>query len=280
MQKMILTQEDLQQLKQVELDAFKAFIDVCERLNLRYYLLGGTLLGAVRHKGFIPWDDDIDVGMPRADYEIFLEKAQALLPEKYFVQSNRVEKEFPYNYAKIRDVETTYLESSVAHLSICHGAFIDVFPLDFYPDADKEKDFFKKKVNLTRRIENVFGGVYKRVWWKKIICFLLAPMSLQKALEEREKLYLSATDKGRTANYSGAWGEKEIVPTEWYGEGSVLEFEGLSVRAPKEYEKWLTQVYGEYMKLPPEEKRVGHHYVDAFDLHAPYTKYTQGRDKK
>ena len=277
---MILTQDDLQQLKQVELNAFKAFIDVCEQLNLRYYLLGGTLLGAVRHKGFIPWDDDIDVGMPRADYEIFLEKAQKLLPEKYFVQSMHTEKDFFYNYAKIRDVETTYLESSVAHLRICHGVFIDIFPLDWYPAETEIKSFFKKKTNLTRRIENVFGGVYKRAWWKKILCFLLTPVSTREALERREQLYLSATDKRKTANYSGAWGDKEIVPTEWYGEGRILEFEGLSVRAPKEYEKWLTQVYGDYMKLPPEEKRVGHHYVDAFDLNAPYTKYTKGRDEK
>lgn len=83
----------------------------------------------------------------------------------------------------------------------------------------------------------------------------------------------SKSNGRKIANYCGAWGEKEIVPKEWYGEGSLLEFEGLWLNAPKEYDKWLTQVYGDYMKLPPAEKQVTHHYTDIIDLDNSYTKY-------
>ena len=79
------------------------------------------------------------------------------------------------------------------------------------------------------------------------------------------------------ANYGGAWGKKEIVPASWYGEGTKVMFEGMELKAPAEYDKWLTQVYGDYMQLPPVEKRVGHHYVDAVDLYAPYTQYMRNR---
>ena len=277
---MVLKEEDLQQLKEVELEMFKAFISVCEQLGLRYYLLGGTLLGAVRHKGFIPWDDDIDVGMPRADYEIFLEKAQALMPAPYFVQNLRTEKTCPFNFCKIRNSNTTYLESSVAHLPINHGVFIDIFPLDGYPTKQEEKAFFRTNTLLSWRIQNVFGGPVKKPWWKKLISVLLMPISVEQAVQKRETLYCSASNTEKTANYSGAWGAKEIVPTEWYAEGCEVEFEGLAVRAPKEYDKWLTQVYGDYMQLPPEEKRVGHHYVDVFDLNASYVEYVSKGEKK
>lgn len=277
---MVLTQENLQELKDRELDAFKAFISVCETLRLRYYILGGTLLGAVRHKGFIPWDDDIDVGMPRADYEVFCEKAQALLPEKYFLQNIHTEKEYLLNFSKIRDSETTYLESGVAHLNIHHGIFIDIFPLDGYPTEKEEKSFFFQEKIFMARLASAVRGSNQCPWWKSLVSYILMPMPIRKAVEQREKRLKSATQSHKTANYCGAWREKEIVPTEWYGEGRLVEFEGLQVYAPQAYDKWLSQVYGDYMQLPPEEKRVGHHFVDAFDMRAPYTKYTKERSGK
>ena len=135
----VYSQEQLQKMQEVEIDLFKAFIEVCQKLQLKYYLLGGTLLGAVRHKGFIPWDDDIDVGMPRKDYEIFIQKAQDLLPEHYFVQTLYSEPTIPYNFCKIRNSNTTFVEYSIKKLNINHGVYIDVFPLDGYPNDKKEQ---------------------------------------------------------------------------------------------------------------------------------------------
>ena len=95
----------------------------------------------------------------------------------------------------------------------------------------------------------------------------------KKAIIERERLYTSCTSASRLANHSGAWGAKEIVPAEWYGDGCLMEFEGLTVMCPAEYDKWLGQVYGDYMTLPPVEKRVAHHYVDIIDLEKSYKEY-------
>ena len=275
---MELTKEQVEKLKIIELEIFKQFISVCEKLNLKYYLLGGTLLGAVRHQGFIPWDDDIDVGMPREDYEIFIREAQQYLPVRYFVQTNVTDPDLPMNFAKVRDSETTYIETSVKDRKINHGAYIDVFPLDKHPDDEKElKKFQKKNVQLFRIIRKVFT-LDKRVSFlrhvkQKLIQLLPSRYSWKKAVALREELLKSNKGEKMLANYCGAWGKKEIVPTEWYGEGAELTFEGLKVNAPKEYKAWLTQVYGDYMQLPPEEKRVGHHYTEIIDLEKSYTEY-------
>ena len=119
-----------ERLKAIELDILKAFIDVCKKNSLNYYLLGGSCLGAVRHHGIIPWDDDIDVGLLRADYNKFMEVGQKYLPEHYFLQNYRTDPEYYVNFAKIRDSRTTFIESSLKNLHINHGVYIDVFPLD------------------------------------------------------------------------------------------------------------------------------------------------------
>lgn len=274
---MKVTDEQLQELKQIELNMFQTFIQICSQLNLRYYLLGGTLLGAVRHKGFIPWDDDIDVGMPREDYEVFLEKAPAFMPEHLFIQSINSEPEYLMCFAKIRNSNTTFLETSINHLNINHGVFIDIFPLDYYPADEKERKAFEKKKNqYNARITMEFNlpkGPFKTRL--KLMAIRLLNPSLKKAIEKREKLYRSVPASAYMANLGGAWGAKEIVPAQWYGEGTTLEFEGMEVSAPVKYREWLTQVYGDYMQLPPEEKRVSHHYVDVMDLQKSYKAYVR-----
>ena len=98
---------------------------------------------------------------------------------------------------------------------------------------------------------------------------------VKSALDKQNKLFTEATQSRILANYCGAWGKKEIMPAEWYGKGKCIEFEGIQVKAPKEYEKWLTQVYGDYLKLPPVEKRITHHFTELIDLEKPYTEYVK-----
>ena len=279
-----MDKQTVDDLKQIELMMLKAFIECCNQLGVNYYLIGGSLLGAVRHKGFIPWDDDIDVGMLREDYELFISRGQEFLPDYYFLQSVNSEKNILFNYAKIRDSRTTFIETSIKRSAINHGVYIDIFPLDYYPeDVTEQKAFDKKRRLLGWRIRKEFTlpkqnrGTYIQEIRRKILglLFCIKYPNVRKAIEERELLYKSFHSSGIIANFSGAWGKKEYVPSEWYGKGETAEFEGLQVRIPAKFEKWLSQVYGDYMELPPEEKREAHHYTEIIDLKKPYTHYTE-----
>ena len=273
------TQEQLAELKQIEKEMLRVFVGVCERLHLRYYLMGGTLLGAVRHQGFIPWDDDIDVGMPREDYEVFLSRGQEYMPNHLFIQSIFSDAEYPMCFAKIRNSETTFIETSVHHLKMNHGVYIDIFPLDYYPDDEAErKRFDKKKSVYDRRILSVFNfSDKKRFTTRGLSCLLkLRYPSVKAVVHKRESLYRSVRKSSMIANHGGAWGKKEIMPLDWYGEGALLMFEGMKVSAPTQYHNWLTQVYGDYMQLPPVDKRVSHHHNDVIDLHKSYKEYVGG----
>ena len=147
-------------LQAKELSLLRAFTDVCEKLELEYFLVCGSALGAVKYKGFIPWDDDVDVALKRADYDVFLERAQELLPDGIFLQNHRTDPAYPNIFSKLRDSNTTYIEKSVAHLPINHGIYIDVFPLDEYPTAERErrrlertKSACKKKLSCAYALE-------------------------------------------------------------------------------------------------------------------------------
>ena len=276
----VFDSEKLQRLKQIETEMLKECISICDKLGIKYYLIGGTLLGAVRHKGFIPWDDDIDIAMTRMDYCRFLKEAPAMLPGNLFLQSMYSEKDALFNFAKIRNSDTAFIETSVKDLDINHGVFIDIFPLDVFPDNRLyEKIFLFFKHCLRLRVgRGFFAESHKKSSLKNriinaILSTILFAVTPHRAVKMRDRLYTSAKKGTRLANHSGAWGVKEIVPMEWYGEGTFLEFEGISVRCPAEYKKWLMRVYGDYMKLPPVEKRISHHYVEVADLEKSYKEY-------
>ena len=272
------TPEQLKKMKALELDMLRSFVDICDQLSLRYYLVGGTLLGAVRHQGFIPWDDDIDVAMPRQDYEVCLREGQKYLPEYYFLQCLDTDRAYAMNFAKIRDSRTTFVEYAVRKFPMNHGVFIDIFPLDYYPDGEKEQkkmDFHQKIFKYRTRAAVEVPKAARHSFPVELglntlaaLCCLIYP-NYRKAREHREKLHRSVASGERWANYCGAWGKKEIMPAAWFGAGVPLTFEGLAVKGPEQWDKYLTNVYGDYMQLPPVEKRVGHHYAQVIDLDEP-----------
>lgn len=273
-----MNKENVEKIKQIELDIFKAFVDVCDKLGLEYFVVDGTCLGAVRHHGFIPWDDDIDVGMLRKDYEIFLEKGQELLPEGLFLQTRKTDPEYPMNYAKIRNCNTTFLESSVRNCKMNHGVYIDVFPLDYYPQKKcTQKVLEFKKFWLRMCIRNVFEIDEKTIKEKIVkIPMWLAKVrygSIKNALEKQDALHQSTAKSDLIANQGGAWGKKEIVPAEAFAYSVKVPFEGIEVKVPCGYDQYLTHVYGDYMQFPPVEERVTHHFTDVIDLERPYTDY-------
>lgn len=278
---MVLNKEELRRLQSIEVDMLKEFVRICNELRLKYYVIDGTLLGAVRHNGFIPWDDDIDVGMPRKDYEVFLKKAPEMLAEGLFLQNNHTDKEYCLNMSKIRNVNTTFIEKECRRQNIRHGVFIDIVPLDNYPLSFCSRLWldFKRKI-LGWRIGKGFvwevpNPIKRMVKELMYACLSLVWTETKEAVEAREKLFSSFPYTGLIVNFSCLSGKKDVIPAEWYGEGCDLDFEGIKVRAPKEYHKWLTQVYGDYMKLPPKEKQVAHHHTTIIDLDHPYTDYLE-----
>ncbi len=271
-----------EKLKEVELDILKAFIEVCEKLNLKYYALGGTMLGAVRHHGFIPWDDDIDVGMLRKDYEIFMEKGQELLPEHLFLQNRKTDSECPVPYAKIRDSRTAFIETVYKYKKMNHGIFIDIFPLDYYPDNDSEgKRLFGKKKRIAYRMYREYNipGETKSPPVKEFVknfvstALIAVYPSGYKAEDKFDEKLKSLKKSRRVTNYYGVWSKKEIVPCEWYGDGCNGVFEGIIIKLPSQYDKLLTQIFGDYMEYPPVEERITHHYTEVIDPCNSYLKY-------
>ena len=268
---------DKDELIQKELDIVKAFIALCEKHHLRYYAAGGTCLGAIRHQGFIPWDDDMDLSMPRSDYDKFLQLAPKELPGKYFVQTYLSDPDFREPFAKIRDSETTFVETYNQRLEINHGIWVDIFPIDGIPNSKcklKRILFFKKLVR-----GYVGKDYYPRSFTRKVgarLCqILLFTRNTQKTLMRLDKKCKKYPfDKcEKTILYGGTWGLKEIHSRSTYEDGVKVKFENLMISVPKEYDTYLKELYGDYMKLPPKEQQVGRHLCSVCDLKKSYKEY-------
>lgn len=264
---------DLQK-KQFEL--LKCFTDICSKLDLQYYLVCGSALGAVKYGGFIPWDDDVDVALPRRDYEIFLEKAPDYLPKNFFLQNYRTDKQFPMVFTKLRNSDTTYVEKYYKDLDIHHGVFIDVFALDGYPQSRKEQVSFDKRMKSFVRKSSCSLDV-PRSKKAKLLCtalrFLGFHKCTQKTLYKYEAMLKEYSEKYNDilCNFGNFRGTPEKTPKDIYGRGCKMTFEGLEVIVPKQYDKYLREKYGDYRKDPPLNEQTGHHYYAALDLENSYT---------
>lgn len=263
------------QVKEFEL--LKCFIEICEKLNLKYYLLNGSALGAIRHNGFIPWDDDVDVGLMREDYEAFLDKAPSFLPGYFFLQNYKTDPCFPAIYSKLRNSDTTFVEKSYSKLNINHGIYIDIFPLDGYPQNKMTQFFFEiKKKSYKRKLACAFD--VSRGIKSKIPYVINIALGYQKktniTAQKYEKMLMkySAEDENIIANHGNWQGKLEYCDKSQYGNGFKTSFEGLSVTVPEKYDEYLTQKYGDYMELPAENERIGHHYYSVLDVNKPYNK--------
>lgn len=252
---------EISRAKQVMVDILLDVHNLCRKHGINYWIDFGTLLGAVRHKGFIPWDDDIDITMPRDDYNRFITIALDELQPKYFVQLKRTDKSYTRDWLKIRDRNSVFLEYGTVQKSKSgkHGVFIDIFPLD---RIDKRN---KKYYQLLRRLYQV--NPFKRQFASfnnKALHFLFSPVYLFRGLFFKIAVDKLRNGKGTLAIYGvEAWFfhsfcYEDIFPL------TELEFEGFCFKAPNRYEKHLTDYYGDYMKLPPEELRHYHAKVIKF----------------
>lgn len=258
----------LRKLQLAELDILVDFDAFCRKHNLRYYVVGGTLIGAVRHKGFIPWDDDIDVSMPREDFDKMMKSLPKELSDKYFLQNQKTEKGCYFYYAKLRKNGTYFGESKFEHTALHKGIFIDIFPLDYiYDNSFLQKLTFKTFTCLGLLVcskKKTSETLYNNSKIRTILFFkfLQAILPCKFLLWFRRMVGKCAhklSKKNLRCSLNGFHGyPMEIAPDKWWGEGVDIEFEGHSFRAPSEYHKLLTHMFGDYMELPPVNKRKAH----------------------
>ena len=280
----VVTEELREKLKQKQLYLLNEFLNICHNNQLQYFLVGGSALGAIRHKGFIPWDDDIDVALPRTDYNKFLELAQAQLGDDIFLQTFLTDKEYRNDFAKLRLEGTAFIESSCRSLNINHGIFIDIFPIDGYPDQKRDI----KKLNFRKKVARVYvrrafhskkqSSIKKRIKNNSrfLVCAVLCGFqSTSKVLKRIDKFYqkwdYNSCDE--VVCHGGAWGELEHCPKVQYGKGTAAKFEGIDVVIPEDFDAYLKHKYSNYMQLPPIEKRIPHHYCDVIDVDNSYRNY-------
>lgn len=258
------------------LEILKKIDKICNDLNLEYFLAYGTLIGAIRHHGFIPWDDDVDIWMPRKEYQRFIDfcvnNPDELEP--YVLMSQYNKKDYPHGIGRLVDPRFTLDVKNEIPYGL--GLFVDIYPLDGAGDTEKE---YKKRKKVASRYSS--------------LCFLSSRVSLEKGttrglkkillkfpafiyaklrgtryflnkLEEisKEKSYENCKFIG--CMVWGTDGIRAIFPKEWFEDWVTVEFEASYFRVPKDYEKILRRLYGDYMKLPPKEKQKGHHFYKAY----------------
>ncbi len=268
------------QLQETALSLLTQFVDICEKYGLTYYLVCGSALGAVKYSGFIPWDDDIDVAMPRVDYERFLQIAQDLLPDHLFLQNYRTDPKVPFFYSKLRNSQTTFIENSTKHISMNHGVYMDIFPLDGYPkDSGEQKKFERKKLWHQLKLSCAYSS--KRSWKSKLVyiagCMLGWKKQVQRITKAQDVLFsgYSLESSDLWCNHGNWQGKLEYAPKEQYGAGAWSSFEGLKVRIPEQADAYLTQKYGQWREELPRQDQRGHHYYTVLDLDNPYTMYVK-----
>lgn len=262
----------LRALQLCELEILNEFVRVCERHNLRYFLVGGTLLGAVRHQGFIPWDDDIDVGMLREDYEKFSKIAQVELSEQYFYQSPQTDPHYFLTYNKIRKHGTQVYEERFRNSNFHKGVFIDIFPLDFCPKPSVFCHFlFNVLAVMNYRGQVDSGEDYQPYdeWMGKIGYGVLRLFSPKLLVNVRKAvLWLSKICSGKNyvASYSGAYGyEREVQEVDAYVNVANLSFCNESYSVSSQYLNYLTLIYGEnYMDIPEISGRKSHDLANEY----------------
>ena len=280
-------------LQEKLLEMLKEFIRVCEENHLTYFACAGTTLGAVRHNGFIPWDDDIDVMMPRPDYEKLLKLQNPFSDKKYFLQTFKTDKSYILNYAKLRDSSTTYIENFYAEHVINHGVWIDIFPIDGRSKKDHPSKR-KAKLQNFRFWVNVFlcyPYAFKRRFRKKhffkdlFFNFVSLLVFYTNIFHYRNKLveWWMRLTKYEEAKYVGIYADaylsKAMWPKEWTNESILIKFEDTEIAIPKMYHEYLSFLYGDYMKLPPVDKREGHHHNKGFSLEIGYKEYQDTKHK-
>lgn len=259
-----LNKLNIDEIKTKELEIINEIDKFCRNNDIQYSMIGGTLIGAVRHHGFIPWDDDIDIAMTRENYDKFEKMFKS---SKYKVLTYKNTLNYYYSYIKVVDKGTILFERKLKDFKD-NGIFVDVFPIDKVQENLKEV----KKINIIAKIRNIAVTNEKIIKEKRIVQKLLYPIVKNINVQKLCRYMDEIAQKNNKQNFKmcgtivgGTSNEKNIIPVELFKEYINLKFENLNLMAVKDYDKFLRIVFGDYMKLPPEEQRITSHSFDAYE---------------
>lgn len=264
-----MEQLSLKEIREIELQILDYIDTICKEHKLRYYLAWGTLLGAVRHSGFIPWDDDVDIIMPREDYERLLAIINRS-DNNYKVLSYKHEKEYYYPFAKIIDSSTMVIESGTVKTTKL-GIWVDIFPIDSLPNDER----------IRKKIQNRCW-MYRQIWghaivWKthsisrssvyKLGCFMCYLYGWKHAIKKLDRVASSMHGPSDYVSELIDCNHKyDVMPAEWFELSVNKTFEGKEYPVPIGFDGYLTAAYGDYMTMPPLDKRVSNHSFVAYRL--------------
>lgn len=251
--------EDIHELRQIQIGILDEVHSFCEAHGLRYFLSSGTLIGAVRHKGYIPWDDDIDIYMPREDYEAFLNTYHDK-SGRFKAINPRLESDYYYTFAKVVDLRTKMIETETEGYEI--GVYMDIFPVDYVTDDLQERErVFKLKKLLYKirrcKISNANPLRSRLAYW----CYKSLPVSAHYVFRLIQRLIVLGKPTHTVCNMTEAGPKiKGCFPAEDIASSVDIEFEGKLYKTMVGYKDYLERTYGDYMTLPPVEQRVTHQF--------------------
>ena len=254
-------QESLNKLHQVHQEILDEFNRICNKNKLTYFLVGGTYIGAIRHEGFIPWDDDIDVGMPREDYEKFINISKKELNNKYFLDCFETNPNYFFPYAKIKKNNTIFDEEVLHHLDNHKGIFIDIFPFD---NVSKNNFGLRMRAILAKAIADAMACKNKIKKLSSslhpVITFFLLILGKRTLMRWQKKIVTYCKDNNSKYMCDIAFGygyQKELIERYHVIPTRELPFAGKKYSCMKD-DVYLKNIYGDYMQIPPKEKRKTH----------------------
>lgn len=249
---------DFEESRRIQYEMLKHLDDYCSSNSITYYLAGGTLLGAVRHSGYIPWDDDTDIFMPREDYEVFISKYKN--NSLYSVYTFHTEDDYFYTFGRIKNNQTYNLRGNKKTAGIC----IDIYPIDGIPDNEDEIIPFFKEVSRLREKEVFLLRWYDRFYRYHLSFVNLIIKPILKNNANRLEKTITRYKFSESSKVSPLTDCNRRFPRTIFGKGQRLLFEDREFVVPDNYQEYLTEEYGDYMTLPPVDKRIPNHVGNYF----------------